>query len=147
MVGLKEVLLLKKCNTEAHPKSNVLTVAVHRLKEKGKSSSVRGTPGELLAQESSGSAETSIVTHATNATREQRKQLVTKFQLCNFLTIKIKLFQFYQDMVWFEKDVHKLDVGTGYLNRQSGPEMISYLSKVIVMENITKFLNKGEQIY
>ena len=40
-----------------------------------------------------------------------------------------------------------MDVGTGYLNRQSGPEMISYLSKVIVMENITKFLNKGEQIY
>ena len=147
MVGLKEILLLKKCNTEAHLKSNVLTVAVHWLKEKGKSLSVRGTPGELLAQESSGSTETSIVTHVTNATREQRKQLVTKFQLCNFLTIKIKLFQFYQDMVWFEKDVHKVDVGTGYLNRQSGPEMISYLSKVIVMENITKFLNKGEQIY
>ena len=85
--------------------------------------------------------------HATNATREQRKQLVTKFQLCHFLTVKNKFFQFHQDMLPFEKDVHKVDVGTGCLNRQSGTEMISYLSKAIVMENITEPLNKREQKY
>ena len=100
-----------------------------------------------MAQESSGSTQTSIVTHATNATRENRKQLVTKFQLCHFLTVKNKSFQFYQDMVRFEKDVHKVGLGTVYLNRQSGTEMISYLSKAIVMENITELLNKGEQKY
>ena len=138
--------IVKKCNAEAQLKSNVhtLALAVHRLKEKAKSLSATGTPGEPLAQESSGSTQTSIVKHAANATREQRKQLVTKFELCHFLTVKSKSFQFCQDMVRFGKDVHKVVVGTGYLNRQSGTETICYLSKVIVMENITEPLNKGE---
>ena len=70
--------VVKKCNAEAHLKSNVYTLAVHQLKKKGKSLPGRGTPGKLLAQESSGSTQTSIVTHVTNATREQRKQLETK---------------------------------------------------------------------
>lgn len=83
-----------------------------------------------MAQESSGST-----------------QLVTKFQLYHFLTVKNKLFQFYQDIVWFEKDVHKVDLGTGYRKRQSGTELISYFLKAIVMENITKPLNKGHWKY
>ena len=97
--------VVKKCNAEAQLKSNVhtLALAVHRLKEKGKRLSARGTPGELLAQESSGRTQTSVFKHAINATREQRKQLVTKFQLCHFLTVKSKSFQFYQDMVRFGK--------------------------------------------
>ena len=43
-------------NAEAQLRSNVhtLALAVHRLEEKGKRLSARGTPGELLAQESSG---------------------------------------------------------------------------------------------
>ena len=80
--------VIKKCNAETHLKSNAYTLAVHQLKKKGKSLSGRGTPGKLLAQESSGSTQTSIVTHVTNATREQRKQLETKKKL----TIKNKLF-------------------------------------------------------
>ena len=50
-------------------------------------------------------------------------------------------------MVGFAKEVHKVYVDTGYLNRQSDTEIISCLSKVFVVENITKPLNKGEQKY
>ena len=73
---IERITVVKKCNTEAHLKSNVNTLAVYRLKKKGKHSSARGTLGELLAQESSGSTQTSIVTHATNDTIEQKKQLI-----------------------------------------------------------------------
>ena len=44
-------------------------------------------------------------------------------------------------MVKFEKEVHKVDVGTGYLTTNAAQEMVMFLSKSIVAENITDPLN------
>ena len=43
----------------------------------------------------------------------------------------------------FQKDVYHVDVGTGYLLDVAAKEMIMYLSKSIVTENIVDPLNSG----
>ena len=50
-------------------------------------------------------------------------------------------------MVTFKKEVHNVDLGTGYLSKDSAQEMIMYLSKSIVLENIAEPRNTGERLY
>ena len=50
-------------------------------------------------------------------------------------------------MVTFQKDMYHVDVGTGYLSDVAAKEMIMYLSKSIVAENITDPLHSGERLY
>ena len=143
--------VIKKCNAETHRASNVHTLAVQRLREKQKTasdgSSSSSTEAQRIAQSSSNITQTSIVDHARNATKQQIQQLVKKFQLAHFLTVNNKSFNFYQSLVRFEKDIHKVNVGTGYLNNKSCSEIIHYLSKAMVQENITEPLNNKERLY
>ena len=55
--------------------------------------------------------------------------------------------KFYQQLVRFDKDVCKVDVGTGYLNNNAAQKMLPYLSKSIIAEHITEPLNMGERLY
>lgn len=43
--------------------------------------------------------------------------------------------------------VHNVDLGTAYFSKYSAQEMIMYLSKSTVLENITKPLNTGERLH
>ena len=64
-----------------------------------------------------------------------------KFQLAHFTVIHGKPFKLYSDMANFEKDVHNVDLGNGYLTDTSCCETLHFLSKSIVNNNITKPLN------
>ena len=136
---------IKKCNAETHLKSNVHTLAQQRLKF-AKTNATNPTPAEKIAKEKP-SSQSSIVEHARNANAKQIKELTKKFQLAHFLTVENKSFEFYQSLVRFEKDFHKVDLGTGYLNRQACHEMVIYLSKSLIVENITEPLNEGVRLY
>ena len=56
------------------------------------------------------------VDYSHEATKDELSQLQKKFQLVHFLTLKNKPLNFYREMVRFEKEVHGVNVGTGYLN-------------------------------
>ena len=53
----------------------------------------------------------------------------------------------YQELVCFEKEVYKVDVGTGYLNKTAAQEILFFLSKSMITENITEPLNSGDRTY
>ena len=79
--------------------------------------------------------------------KSQKAPLIKTFQLAHFLIVKIKSFNFYKDLVTSKKEVHNVDLGTAYFSKCSAQEMIMYLSKSIVLENITEPLNTGERLY
>ena len=66
-----------------------------------------------------------------------------KFQLAHFTAIYDKPFKLYSGTANFEKDVHNVDLGNSYLTDTSCSEMLHFLSKSIVKNNITKPLNDG----
>ena len=53
----------------------------------------------------------------------------------------------YQELVCFEKEVYKVDVGAGYLNKTAAQEILFFLSKSMITENITEPLNSGDRTY
>ena len=66
-----------------------------------------------------------------------------KFQLAHFTAIHGEPFKLYQNIANFEKQIHNVDLGQSYLTDTSCRDMLFYLSKSIVLENITKPLNDG----
>ena len=54
---------------------------------------------------------------------------------------------FCQDLVCFEKEVYKVNVRTGYLNKTAAQEILLFLSKLMITENITEPLNSGDRTY
>ena len=73
--------------------------------------------------------------------------MVRKFQLAHFLIVNNKSFNFYKDLVHFTKEFYNVDVGSGYLQNVSAKEMVLYLSKSIVEENIAIPLNERKRLY
>ena len=64
-----------------------------------------------------------------------------KFQLAHFTAIHGELFKLYQNIANFEKQIPNVDLGQSYLTDTSCREMLFYLSKSIVLENIMELLN------
>ena len=77
-----------------------------------------------------------------------KDQLIMRFQLAHFTTIHGKLFKWYSYMANFEKDVHNVDLGNSYLTDTPCHEMLHFLSKSIVKNNIAKpLINGGTRRY
>ena len=62
-------------------------------------------------------------------------------------TIHGKPLKLYSDIANFEKDAHNVDLGNSYLTDTSCHEMLYFLSKSIVKNNITKPLNDETTSY
>ena len=132
---INESTMVKKNNFFFHLTSNVYA------REKQTRSA-----GQLAAQDNT--SQTTIVQHARDLKKKSQKApLIKTFQLAHFLIVKIKSFNFYKDLVTSKKEVHNVDLGTAYFSKYSAQEMIMYLSKSIVLENITEPLNTGERLY
>ena len=84
-----------------------------------------------------------IVTCVRNQNKKLKDQLVMKFQLAHLTAIHGEPFELYQNIANFEKQIHNLDLGQSYLTDTSCREMLFYLSKSIVLDNIKKPLNDG----
>ena len=135
--------VIKKSNAQNHLKSNNHTIAVNRLREKTKA-----TSGQQIATiSSSRNQEKTIVEHARILSKTEKAQLIQKFQLVHFLTVNNKSLNFYRELVCFEKEVYKVDVGTGYLNKTAAQEILLFLSRSMITENIAESLNSGDRTY
>ena len=119
------------------------TTAVNRLREKTKATSGQ----QIVAKSLSRNQEKAIVEHARILSKTEKAQLIKKFQLVQFLTVNNKSLNLYQELVCFEKEVYKVDVGTGYLNKTAAQEILFFLSKSMITENITEPLNSGDRTY
>ena len=87
------------------------------------------------------SGQTSIVNCVRGMNKKLKDQLVMKFQLAHFTAIYGKPFKLYSDIANFKKDVHNVDLCNSYLTDTSCHEMLHFLSKSIVKNNIKKPLN------
>ena len=87
--------------------------------------------------------QTSIVTCVRGINQKLKDQLVMKFQLAHFIAIHGKPFKLYSDFANFEKEFHNVDLGNSYLSDPSCHKMLTYLSRSIITNNITKPLNDG----
>ena len=114
----------------------------------GEREKTKATSGQQIAATSlSCNQEKTTAKHAQILSKSKRTQLIKKFQLVHFLTINNKSLNFYQELFCFEKEVYKVDVGTGYLNKTAAQEILLFLSKSMVAENITEPLNSGDRTY
>ena len=93
------------------------------------------------------SGQTSIVDCVRRWIKKLKDQLVMKFQLNHFTAIHCKPFKLYSDKAKFEKDVHNVDLGNSFLTDTSCCEMLHFLSKSIVKNNITNLLHDGTTQY
>ena len=91
--------------------------------------------------------QSTLLPYLQKISARQRRQLTNKFQLAHFLIGKNKSFKFYQDMVSFEERVHQVDMGSSYNSDKSAKEIVSYLSKSIVLTEITEPLNSNAVNY
>ena len=87
--------------------------------------------------------QTSLVTCVRGMKEKLKDQLVMKFQLAHFTAIHGKPFKLYSDIAYFKRDIHNVDLGNSYLTDTSCHEMLTFLSRSIVANNIMKPLNDG----
>ena len=113
------------------------------LREKTKATSGQ----QIAATSSSHNQEKMIVEHAWILSKTEKAQLIKKLQLVHFLTVNNKSLNFYQELVCFEKEVYKVNVRTGYLNKTAVQEILLFLSKSMITENIMEPLNSGDRTY
>ena len=137
-----EVMPLKN-NAQDHLKSNIHIIVVNWLREKTKATSGQ----QIAATSSSHNQEKTIVEHAWILLKTEKAQLIKKLQLVHFLTVINKSLNFYQELVCFEKEVYKVNVRTGYLNKTAVQEIPLFLSKSMITENIMEPLNSGDRTY
>jgi len=78
---------------------------------------------------------------------ELQGQLVKKFQLAHFVAARGKPFKLYSDFVKFERNVHSVNLGTGFLTDTACKEILLYLAQSIIEENITLPLNESKVFY
>ena len=114
-----------------------------QLREKTKATSNQ----QIAATSSSHNQEKTIVEHAWILSKTEKAQLIKKFQLVHFLTVNNKFLDFYQELICLEKEVHKVNFGKGYLNKTAAQEILLFLSKSMITENIMEPLNSGERRY
>lgn len=140
--------IIKKNNAQDHTtKANYHLTAARALKDRAeqKSQSQQITDAEKIAAASKVTQQKSILKHVKELNLHQRDQLLKKFQLAHFTVMHNKSFKTYKNFVNFEKDVHKVDVGNGFLNEKSGQEMSMFLSNSLLRENVVKPLNDGRR--
>ena len=100
------------------------------------SSSVKVSP--------SGPKQTTLSSHLKKVSECEHKQLIKKFQLVHMTTVNALSFNMYSTLANFERDVHKVDIGTAYTDRKSGLEILHFLLLSNCMQKITSPLNEDE---
>ena len=124
--------VVKKCNFSDHVKKSV----AHLNAVKGLNQTTEKPDDQK-----------SLVTCVRSMNAKLQDQLTMKFQLAHFTALHGKPFKLYEDFIKFERDIHKVDLGTSYTSDTSCHEMLSYLSKSILLNNITDPLNDGRIRY
>ena len=142
---------VKKCNAVSH----VATGGAHETAVLAVSDNPPQELEDLFKQkktasstgESTSATQSTIRTMFRNLTVINKQQLLKKFQLAHFVGVRALSTSMYEHIAKFEKDVHGVDLGGGYLTRTACTEIIHFLAKNEMKENITEPLNSGKRHY
>ena len=140
--------VIKKSNADDHvAKSSTHRQATLALQSQSKAS----TSGKDSTSQMSGKEpvqrQTTLPEHVRKINAAQRAQLEKKIQLLHYLILKCKPISDYENIAQFEKDIHKVDMGAGYLTERSARSMTPFIAKEICHEEVTQPLNSGERLY
>ena len=105
------------------------------------------TEAEKLASQDKTISSQGILTHVQQLNITDQDQLLKKFQLLNFTISQNLSFCMYNKLAMFEKDTHKVNLGSSFLSNNSAREMTLYLLNSLLHENVVKPLNKGRKLY
>ena len=75
--------------------------------------------------------------------QRQHTQLRRRFQLAHYIAATAKSFTSYEQFAEFESKHHGVDLGSGYLTRQSCNEIIKFIAGDKRTANIMEPLNSG----
>ena len=142
---IKGTATVKKNNFADHvKKSQTHATAVLQLAEDEKlSQCTLANACSTLGTASEAPKQSTLLPYLQKLSARQRLQLTNKFQLTHFLIGKNKSFKFYGELLSFEKSVHHVDLGSSYNSDRAAKEIVSYISKSIVMTEITEPLNNN----
>lgn len=144
---LRGTKTIQKCNLKAHvTKSLMHKTAVLRLAEARKRSVLPSASSSSTSSSTVPSGvprQATLLTHFQKLNAQHRNQLTKKFQLAHFLAAQGRPFKLYEDFAKFEKDIHKVDLGSSYTSDTSAAEIVRYLSKSSLIKNITEPINSN----
>ena len=138
--------VIKKNNAADHVSKSKLHRQVTLALQSQSKASASGSDGtcQMFEKKQDVPRQTTLPEHIRKINATQRAQLEKKFQLVHFMVLKCKPFKDYESFSQFEKDIHKVDLGTNHLNEYSARIMTTYIAKEIRHEEITQPLNSGE---
>ena len=118
------------------------------MKERADAKKLELTEAEQIAQTSTSSGhQRNILTQVRLLQHTQQERYIRKFQTAHFAVINNCSFNMYKKFAEFEKNVHKVDMGIGFLNDKSGQELILFLCNFLLCENVVDSLNDGTRLY
>ena len=89
----------------------------------------------------------SILTHVRQLKITHQDQLLKKFQLLHF-TVKNNLsFSVHNELATFEKDTHKVNLGSLFLSDKNSIKMTLYLLNSLLHDDVVKPLNEGRNLH
>ena len=113
--------IIKKNNAQEHiEKAKHHADATRRLKERADAKKLELTEAEQIAQTSTSSGhQRSMLTKVRLLQHTQRELYIRKFQTAHFAVFNNCSFNIYKKFAEFEKNIHKVDKDTGFLNDKS----------------------------
>ena len=141
--------ITKENNAQEHiQKAKYHADATRRLKERVDAKKLELSEVEQRAQVSRSSGhQRSILTQVRLLQHTQRGHYIRKFQTAHFAVINNCSFNVYKKFGEFEKNVHKVDMGNGFLNDKSGQKLILFLPNFLLRENVIDPLNDGPRLH
>ena len=138
--------VIKKVNFANHvAKNKDHERAVIRLRERKLLQECNSTSS--AEKQSVCAGQSTIHHHVRKLNQRQHNQLQRKFQLAHYIAATAKSFQSYAQFANFESKYHGVDMGSGYLTRQSCNEITKFISLDKRISNITEPLNTGVYNY
>ena len=74
-------------------------------------------------------------------------QLTKKFQTSHHIATKVKAFNYYEELVKFNKNLMSVNQRNSYLTRKAGTEIVHYLSWSSMLKKLTEPINGSEIRY
>ena len=134
----------QKNNASDHiKKSLVHQTAVLRLTEEKQyeKQSTAACSSQTNALSIGAPRQTTLLLHIQRLNQVEKTQLTKKFQTAHHIATKAKAFNYYEELVKFNKNVNGVNLENGYLTRKSRAEIVHYLSQSAMLKKVTEPIN------
>ena len=143
---------IKKCNAIGHLSAggahdDALNALTDNPPDELKDLFEKSRPTVGATSSASSSNQGTIRTMFRKQTVVNQQQLLKKIQLAHFVGVRALSNSMYEHLSSFEKEIHGVDLGGGYLTRSACTEIIHYVAKDNLIKNVTEPLNSGKRHY